>query len=591
MEIKDLILLLMIPVLLIGILTFVNHNTLTGNVVASPDDNPKLGTYSILPSFRAKIDYNLQDYSDLKTKLKAAIDKCAAGKQQDIKGCIRDETSKNTYNWNCDERDSDILYDFTDKLKECINLENENAVCRFSFDSRDYLNNEKAKRNFQIKLTNWYYPRIKAELIENDKIIATEFIDMGKLSYSYYENKDKKSRDADSILIKVNYENGNPLVDDASASVGDGTVKLSKIFLIDKSNKEAKFVDYNYESLFKSPEPANTIIDLPLMQGLAFCAKTGKKIMAYDALDGEVKEREIVYKFAVTLPNPVPAPVSDFLAKDNLKAENSALLVWKKDSQAGIKSYSVYYSTKDFVDMKMSDIHKDNSIKKVSVLINNPIEIERVNLDSCEFNPINEPCKYKNYDNPLLKNKLYYIKSENKFVYVLSGTDFKDGTDYNLAITAVNDKNEEIDNDKTISENKNIFEIEKNYLPFSSNDDLAPEKVSGLKAQIVDSKLKLFWSKPLKNIDGSSATDVGRFNIYYKKSSDPISPLLDISPQVSRIAVPDAKCDSIVVACEFGVYSLPNIEKGNLYNFAVTALDENSNEYTLDVQPVHVLVS
>ena len=53
---------------------------------------------------------------------------------------------------------------------------------------------------------------------------------------------------------------------------------------------------------------------------------------------------------------------------------------------------------------------------------------------------------------------MYYIKPENKFVYVLSDVDFKDETDYNIAITAVNDKNEEIDNDNSIKDNKNIFD-------------------------------------------------------------------------------------------------------------------------------------
>ena len=567
----------MIPVLLIGILTFVNHSSITGNVVAEQADNEKLGAYSIMPSFRAKMDYNLQDYSDLKTKLKTAIDRCISSKQQDIKNCIRTETNKDGYNWNCDEKDSDVLYDFTDKLKECINLENENAVCRFSLDKKGDLN----KDGLRIVLTNWYYPRIKAELYEgDDKVLGTEFIEAGKLSYSYYENKGKKSRDVNSVIINIHYENGIPSVDDASASVGGETIKLSKIFLIDKSNKEIKFIDQNYESLFKSPEPANTIIDLPLMQGLKFCAKTGKNTVAYDSSDGQVKSREIVYKFAITLPNPVPAPVSDFLVKDNLKAENSALLVWKKDSQAGIKSYSIYYSTKDFVDMKMSDIQKDNSIKQVSALISNPIEIERIDLDNCEFNPINEPCKYKNYDNPLLKNKLYYIKSENKFLYVLSDADFKDGTDYNLAITAVNDKGEEIDNDKSIADNTYTFEVTKNYLWFSSDDDLAPAKIINVKKETgSDGKAKLSWDLPAKNIDGTDMNDLKGFNIYYRKYF--VGPFVITSSSIDssfakkEIKVSDAGCGSSKPQCE---YVMEELGSGQ-YFISVAAFDDNNNEF------------
>jgi len=573
MEAKDLILLLMIPVFLIGIISFVNHNTITGNAVAAPNDNEKLGTYSILPSFRAKIDYSLQDYADLKNKLKAAIDKCINNGQQDVRSCIKAGTD--SYGWSCNEKDSDVLYDFTDKMKECINLENENVVCRFSFDSRDYLNKEKSKRDFQIKLTSWYYPRIKAELIENDKVLATEFVEIGQLAYTDYESKDKEGKSMDSVIIKVNYDDEIPSVQDAyGATIGE---KLSKIFLIYKSKSGIKFIDQRFESSFRGPEPANTVIDLPLMQGLKFCAKTGKNVIAYDSSDGLVKPREIIYKFAITLPNPVPAPVGEFDAKDNLKAENSALLVWKKDSQAGIKSYSVYYSTNDFADRKMSDIKKDNSIKKISASSGSPIEIDRIGLDSCEFNPINEPCKYAVYNQALLKNKLYYIKSENKFVYVLSDDDFKDGIDYNIAVTAVNGNGEEIDNDKSISNNKNILENGKNYLQFSPIDDLAPGKVENLQASSLEKgKIKLTWNLPAKNIDGSDNKDAYAFNAYYKEQQIASNSL----PVYDRVigSILKSSCDG-KPSCE---YTFNSLSSGRNYIFAVTSIDLNKNEYFVD---------
>ena len=574
METKDLVLLLMIPVLLIGIITFVNHNSITGNVVAEQIDNEKLGTYSVMPSFRAKIDYSLQDYSDLKTKLQASIDKCVKSEQQDIKSCIKTETD--SYGWGCNEKDSDVLYDFTDKLKECINLENENAVCRFSLDKKGNLNKDSSK-NLRIVLTNWYYPRIKAELFENDDtLLGTEFIEAGKLFYTDYENKDKDSKNPDTITIKIEFKDGTPSVPLAYAVIGSNFVKLSRTFLIYKSKGGIKFIDENFESSFRGPEPANTIIDLPRMQGLDFCAKTGKNVIAYDISDGQVKSREIVYKFAITLPNPVPAPVSDFQIKDNLKAENSALLAWKKDSQAGIKYYSIYYSTKDFADVKISDIKKDNSIKKVLVPINNPVEIERVDLDNCEFNPINEPCKYSAYNQALLKNKLYYIKSENKFVYVLS--DISDGTEYNLAVTAVNDKNEEIDNDKSIKDNKNIFELNKNYVKFTSVDDLAPGKVENLQAASSEKgKMKLTWNLPVNNIDGSKNNDVYAFNVYYQQQLLISNPLPSNYERVIG-SIPKSSCDG-KPSCG---YTFNSLSSGRNYLFAVTAIDINKNEYFVD---------
>ena len=580
METKDLILLLMIPVLLTGIITFVNHNSITGNVVAEQTDSEKLGTYSVMPSFRAKIDYNLQDYSDLKIKLKNAIDKCINSKRQDVKDCIRIETNKDGYKWNCDEKDSDALYDFTGKLKECINLENENVVCRFSLYKKGNMDKGSSK-NLRIVLTNWYYPRIKAELFENDNtLLGTEFIEAGKLFYTDYENKDKDSKNPDTITIKIEFKDGTPSVPQAYAVIGSNVVKLSRTFLIYKSKGGIKFIDENFESSFRGPEPANTIIDLPRMQGINFCAKTGKNVIAYDILDGQVKSREIIYKFAITLPNPVPAPVNDFQAKDNLKAENSALLVWKKDSQAGIKSYSIYYSTNDFINVKISDIKKDNDIKKVSVLINNPVEIERVDLDNCEFNPINEPCKYSAYNQALLKNKLYYIKTENKFVYVLSDTDFKDGTDYNLAITAVNDMGEEMDNDKSTADNTYIFEVNRNYLWFYSEDDLAPGRIINIKKETgSDGKAKLSWDLQAKNLDGTNLNDLKGFNIYYRKYF--VGPFVIASSNIDssfakkEIKVSDAGCSSSKPQCE---YVMEELGSGQ-YFISVAAFDNKNNEF------------
>ena len=316
------------------------------------------------------------------------------------------------------------------------------------------------------------------------------------------------------------------------------------------------------------------------MQGLKFCAKTGKNVVAYDVSNGQVKSNEIIYRFAITLSNPVPAPVDVFEANDNLKSENSALLAWKKDSQAGIKSYSIYYSTKDFVDVKMSEIHKDDSIKKVSVLTNNPIEIERVDLESCEFNPVNEPCKYKYYDNPLLKNKLYYTKSENKFVYVLSGADFKDAADYNLAVTAVNGRGEEIDNDKSIIDNTYIFEVTKNYLWFSSKDDLPPGKIINLKKETgPDGKAKLLWDFPTKNIDGTDMGDLKGYYIYYRKYfAGPfavVSSNVDSSFSKKEIKICDAGCSSSKPQCE---YMMEELGSGQ-YFISVVAFDDDNNEF------------
>src|SRR3989338_9416151 len=139
MESKDLVLLMLIPIMLIGLVVYTDKSpSITG---AQTAEIPKwqsniLGTYSIMPSFRAKIDYDMgNEYKTLKEKLNQITDDCK--NSDDIGKCLKNYAD--SYKWNCVElRDEavDILYDFIDKFNECLNLEQDGVVCRFSLDER-----------------------------------------------------------------------------------------------------------------------------------------------------------------------------------------------------------------------------------------------------------------------------------------------------------------------------------------------------------------------------------------------------------------------------------------------------------------------
>ena len=602
MEAKDLILLMLIPILLVSIVVYTSKNpVVTGVVTAKPEESNVIGVYSIMPSFKAKIDYNLQDeYKNLNTKLRDIIEICK--KRQDIEQCIKDyiKDKKDNVDWECPENDEDVLNDFVDKLKDCKNLKEENVVCRFSLDDRNYINKIKNERTFGIILTN-LYKQIKVELIEDKNILKTEIIDSASLLYTNFNDKDKEGQTADEIRIIVKYTSGKPEVKGATArhSLESVYINLNSMFLLYKAKDGVKFIDADQDAGFREDTPINKIIDLPKTRGIKFCAKSDKQIYAYDASDSQVNLRNIIYKFAVTFPKPVPKPIENLEVHDALNAEHSAILMWDKSNEIGIKSYSIYYSQKDFIKDKIEDVKKDAQINKISAKTDIFIEIDDIDLSKCSFDPIGKTCKYALYGKALENGKLYYLKPKDKekgkFIYLIN--DVEDGTEYNFAVTGVNDDNEELDNDNSIEGNTYILKLNQNYRKFKPIDDLAPNKVENLKQRTEDGKVKLVWDKPLKNLDGSTSFDIKGFNIYYKKPSIEMLSKLDIlsplpnPPAKKAVTAAEAKCESIVaIACEYSMENLA-LEKDQIYIVAVIAFDENSNEFTNDLEVIPVKAS
>lgn len=577
MEAKDLVLLMLIPVILIGIVVYTQSAPeITGFATAKQEQSKIYGTYSINPSFKVKLGYNFgDDYKRLKESLKKIIDDC--GKRQDMEQCFKDKSA--LYGLSCPEPKQDsteeitaVLDDFVNKFNECMRLEDGN-VCRFNFDERNLQN-----KILNIKLTS-EFSQVKAELTEGNALIAARYITQEDTNY--LDNYDKKDevKSANEINILVRFVAKKPEIIAAFAAPVDSSSKidLSKS-LFYKADGEVKFIDIAIEDSFKAPLPANKIIKLPRTKGIVLCFNTGNQI----------NSKPIVYKFAVTFPKPPPKPIENLEAFDALKAENSAILTWDKSNEA--KSYSVYYSENDFIGIKMNDIKKDGSIGKKSTA-NEPIEVQDIDLANCNINFAGTPCKYEILNNHLEKNRLYYWASQNKMIYLLDS--IKDSVQYHYAATAADDEGNEIDNDNSIEGNTYILALNKNYKKFSSKDDLAPDKIIELQQTPTTEQntIKLAWKKPEKNIDGSASADITAFNIYYRKQTL-ISPEFEPFDQrlyaKLKITAQEAQCEpSIKIACE---YSLKSLEQNQIYRIAVTATDKNGNEYSqnTDVKPFAV---
>ena len=183
MEAKDLVLLLMIPLLAISLIGYTDKSpVIIGAVTTEQEQSIIFGTYSINPSFKAKIDYNLNEYKTIQETFNGIIEECKDA--QDMQ-CLRKKAIE--LNWNCEEKESTaILHDFVDKFNECLNLDENGVVCKFSFDDRNIQNSI-----FNIRLTS-ENEKLKAELMEGANILEKSYIDQEDVVYTGYSNKDSE---------------------------------------------------------------------------------------------------------------------------------------------------------------------------------------------------------------------------------------------------------------------------------------------------------------------------------------------------------------------------------------------------------------
>ena len=585
--------------LLLGIFYFNDFGGITGAAVSEAEKRGKIfGTYSVKPSFKVNVDYDLDDYNKIK-ELLVPILECQKVRSN-FNECIEEAESRDdSFEWslNCDKDVEKALHDFAEFYQDCMNSDDTNCLCKkdLKLPKDDLDKFELAGKKYEIFLTE-------------DKLNKRINIKMSDpsvdLSYSINNNEISGWFPERYIIAYTNdkFYRLNMIFRDEFSGNTHSLGPLNEIIIFKNERDERQYADFVKQDGDTLVYPVSER-NLKIPANLHDCSlksrnihricvtKKDSKLVVSDKSENEVKPRDIVYKFGIELPKLPPKPIDSLEIKDALKAENSVILIWDKGDDSDIESYSIYSSTDDFIDKKIEEIKADGNIDETTVLNEEPEEIEDINLEECIIDTIGTKCKYSLYDNPLEPNKLYYWKAQDKFIYLIGN--LKDGVEHNFALTAVNGEGTEINNDKSIEDNTYILTLDNNYVRFAPRDDLAPDKVENLKQQIdSDGKIKLVWDKPLKNIDGSASIDVASFKIYYKKSTLTLSPALDVSPGIKPITTADANCGSTVtLSCEYSTGSITSLEKGKNYNFAVTALDENSNKFSANAEYVPVVIT
>jgi len=273
-----------------------------------------------------------------------------------------------------------------------------------------------------------------------------------------------------------------------------------------------------------------------------FCLETNYKYNVYDDNTKEIKNKYIQIPFAITVrDNVAPKPIEGLEYTPLNHSKNSIILQWTAGSEGDIVGYKIYLvdDESQFKNRQTVTFKNDISYKYINSKQTEFIEYKKIDFSS-PISPICMPkesevegtkyCtfEYKVTDKDdvektiqLEEEKLYYISSQKKFMYILNGSNtlnrLSEGKDKFIAVTGIDIDGNEINN----VENGQGIELEKNLISAVPKDLLEAGLSEIIHAELRDQstsslpslKLILSWNAINNYIDN---TPVSNEKIKYK---------------------------------------------------------------------------
>ena len=605
METKDLVLLMLIPIILMSIVVYTDKNpVITGAVTAKQEESNVIGTYSIMPSFKAKIDYDLNNYNKIKESLDFII-KCAE-EGKDIETCV-DEINNGkinnkgkslTWQLNCDKGAEKVLYDFAEFLQECIDSDDYNCLCTKDFK----ISSEKIKElglsriNYELEVKE-EGNKIKLSLL-NPNIDLSYGVNTNGLSgwipkRYFFSYSDKPIFNLFFIDLSDIKSGLGPLNELTIYKNDNNPSKIKSIDFVRQEGDNLIYPEPQVESEYSTSVPTTKIVKKPAdlhpcqfkpKNIYKFCVtQNNYKVMAYDKLDGQVKERNPIIKFASYIPDLPPFPLKNLEVFDRPKAEKSVLVKWDKSDEKDLSKFRIYYAESDLkiFDSKISteELRKNPKIVSKEIDAKNVEITVPISLNECEFDYQNKKCLFSSVD--IENGKLYYSSFFNSYIYSVNVPE--DKKSYDFSVTAVDKNNNEINN----IDEKQRLPIVKNI---QSIDDLPPssENIVILRQQQyyepTSKKVTFnFGEKPKNNIDGSLSNDFNAYRVYYLKYSALTQE--DKARETSKILDEKLKNLKFLASVNYEQHGQPflielsatNPEQNNVYLFVIIASGINGN--------------
>jgi len=570
-----------------------------------------LGTYSIKPSFKATLDYDFEEYEEIKKKAKKIVEDCT----DDIENCVnkkinifndeeilkaREQDIERKYKWSsdCGTEEEKFFYNFVENYKLCLDSGVEEGICEFSFlpltektqTIRISWDKENAKTKIWIENTNFVEP-IDAEGPFVFTAGRIEEIDGNKKIVLKGERGDiSDERGEHHKDISITFESNPPSYSLLTLSP---KIQSDKLILYKGTKNNKPFLSFTNDQVVNNIKSAE--IDYPealpvkyslIKNTFKFCVNSSKKFHIYDEKTKKTELKKVEYKFALRLIDRKPPPaVEGIEVKDKLKDDNSVIISWDKSTAEDVQEYYIFYSEKDFKDEETKNIINDEKINKIKISEKEKIEIEDIDLSECKFNPIGEPCRYRknkdslDYEIQLNKNKLYFIKNKNQYIYVLD--DIEDNIQYNFMVVAIDNMGKMIDN------NEKKFKLKNGILESAqSKDDLAinsKDLVTEVSYSFLYKRFSFKYDNKAdhKNLDGTDADDFDHYDIYYYKDSNlDLEKLRELAGTVPDQTLPELTyLDSFNSDPYKNTYDAPemDVSSKDTFFFVGIAMDKNGN--------------
>ncbi|KHO45957.1 MAG: hypothetical protein QS98_C0006G0022 [archaeon GW2011_AR3] len=450
------------------------------------------GKYAIKPSFSVEIPFSFQDYKNIMEESLKMIAACNNTGQ--VEKCVADFVAGLNSKWGenlvwdigeCGQYPDTLVSQIAEGMEDCRSSIEDNCTCLVQLPHKDDPIIAESYISMKNRLGNldMYYGRLEDEDASQEtgtRRKAGYNMKNANVSLLALSDEQEPMQNAEDLEIQIIFSSDRfDRVVFSGSETGYGTEwiydensKLSEendVILLYKMGNNLSFVkpgDAARPDLARKCGPDRTT---------KICVRTKTELVAYDADDEEVKNRNAKVGYAVYIPDNIPpAKVRNILAEDAPGAENALRITWDKGSEEDIMRYRIYYSTEPF-----SEISNFNPVLFLAD------EVEK-NLDDAQTTQSSIIRGLSLYDNLAERNRYYiavtavdYVGNEEKMIGAAPGPDGSGG-------------NAEIDD----------------------IDDARPVIIPGFFAQASGGSVTLLWNKPDTNNDGSRVWDLQGYRLY-----------------------------------------------------------------------------
>ena len=276
--------------------------------ILSPEKkNFVTGAYYIKPSFNVNVNYDFDDYPEIK-EISHTVAQCL--KSNDVGICLNIANGiDDKFDWSlgCDKGAEKILYDFAEFYQGCMDLEDTNCLCKKNLElSKEQINDLGLAGNvYELNLKeDALNKKIRLKAKDMDLHYDVGFKGDGGLFPEKYILTYTQDGQFDLNMIFINNITTKEL-----GSLGP----LKEITIYRNERDGRKYADFVKEGSdeieypvsernTKKPEGLHEC-KLKPKNTYKFCVtKKDFKLTAYDTADNKVKERDLMYKFALVLP-------------------------------------------------------------------------------------------------------------------------------------------------------------------------------------------------------------------------------------------------------------------------------------------------